>query len=172
MTNFNTMSYESVISAVKSIHGGSMARITYFSEMPMKAANKKNGYVIYKVVSTTARFGVNYSNIGSVAALRNSPDYVAPTKRENNNEWVVVNRVSHNSKTGKTSVRFVPMAKGSNKKVTYILKSADRTVVLGNSIPDMFKQMVQDSYWNSTSTPVIQSVNINNIIALYNRAMA
>lgn len=172
MTNFNTMSYESVISAVKSIHGGSMARITYFSEMPMKAANKKNGYVIYKVVSTTARFGVNYSNIGSVAALRNSPDYVAPTKRENNNEWVVVNRVSHNSKTGKTSVRFVPMTKGSNKKVTYILKSADRTVVLGNSIPEMFKQMVLDSYWNNNSCPVVQSVNINNIIALHNRAMA
>lgn len=172
MTNFNTMSYESVISAVKSIHGGSMARITYFSEMPMKAANKKNGYVIYKVVSTTARFGVNYSNIGSVAALRNSPDYVAPTKRENNNEWVVVNRVSHNSKTGKTSVRFVPMTKGSNKKVTYILKSADRTVVLGESIPETFKSMVLDSYWNNNSCPVVQSVNINNIIALHNRAMA
>ena len=172
MTNFNTMSYESVISAVKSIHGGSMARITYFSEMPMKAANKKNGYVIYKVVSTTARFGVNYSNIGSVAALRNSPDYVAPTKRENNNEWVLVNRVSHNSKTGKTSVRFVPMTKGSNKKVTYILKSADRTVVLGESIPETFKSMVLDSYWNNNSCPVVQSVNINNIIALHNRAMA
>ena len=171
MAHFNTMSYESVISAVKSIHGGSMARITYFSEMPLKAVHKKNGYVIYKVVSTTARFGVNYSNIGSVVALRNAPDYVVPAKKENNNEWVVVNRVSHNSKTGKTSVRFVPMTKGSNKKVTYILKSADRTVVLGDSIPEMFKQMVQDSYWNNASTPVIQSVNINNIIALHNRAM-
>ena len=172
MTNFNTMSYESVISAVKSIHGGSMARITYFSEMPLKAVHKKNGYVIYKVVSTTARFGVSYSNIGSVVALRNSPEYVAPAKRENNNEWVVVNRVSYNAKTGKTSIRFAPMTKGSNKQVTYILKSSDRTVVLGNSIPEMFKSMVQDSYWNNTSSPVIQSVNINNIIALHNRALA
>ena len=167
----NTMSYDSVISAIKSIRGGSMARITYFSEMPLKAVHKKNGYVIYKVVSTTARFGVNYSNIGSVVALRNSPDYVAPAKRENNNEWVIVNRVSYNAKTGKTSIRFVPMTKGSNKHVTYILKSADRTVVLGSSIPEMFKSMVQDSYWTNSFLPVIQSVNINNIISLHNRAM-
>ena len=169
---FSVMTNEAVISAVKSIHGGSMARITYFSEMPMKAVHKRNGYVIYKVVSTTARFGVNYSNIGSVVSLRNAPDYVAPAKRENNNEWVVVNRVSYNSKTGKTSIRFAPMTKGSNKRVTYVLESSDRTVVLGNSIPEMFKSMVQDSYWNNHSAPVIQSVNINNIIALYNRAMA
>lgn len=171
MTNFNTMSYESVISAVKSIRGGSMARITYFSEMPLKAVHKKNGYVIYKVVSTTARFGVCYSNIGSVVALRNAEDYTTPAKKENNNEWVIVNRVSHNSKTGKTSLRFVPMTKGSNRKVTYILKSADRTVVLGESIPETFKSMVLDSYWNNNSCPVVQSVNINNIIALHNRAM-
>lgn len=171
MTNFKTMSYESVLDAIKTIRGGSMARITYFSEMPLKAVHKNNGYVIYKVVSTTARFGISYSNIGSVVALRNAPDYVAPAKKENNNEWVIVNRVSYNSKTGKTSVRFVPMTKGSNKKVTYILKSADRTVVLGECIPETFKSMVQDSYWRNSSCPVVQSVNINNIIALHNRAM-
>jgi tricorn protease-like protein len=106
-----------------------------------------------------------------VVALRNAPSYVAPAKKENNNEWVIVNRVSYNSKTGKTSVRFVPMTKGSNKKVTYILKSADRTVVLGEYIPETFKSMVQDSYWRNSSCPVVQSVNINNIIALHNRAM-
>jgi hypothetical protein len=32
--------------------------------------------------------------------------------------------------------------------------------------------MVLDSYWNNNSSPIIQSVNINNIIALHNKAMA
>ena len=37
---------------------------------------------------------------------------------------------------------------------------------------ETFKSMVLDSYWNNNSSPIIQSVNINNIIALHNKAMA
>ena len=168
---FDVMSYDSVISAISSIHGGSMARIAYYSELPMKAEAKKGGYTIYKITETTARFGVEYSNIGSVIALRNSPDYVAPAEKANNNEWIIRNRVSHNTKTGKTSVRFVPMTSGSNRKVSYVMESPFRTVILGDCIPDMFKTTVQDSYWKKSSMPVVQSININNIIALYNKAM-
>ena len=165
---FSVMSMDDVISAVSAIRGGSMARITYYSELPVKAEMKKSGVAIYKVTELTARFGVDYSNIGSVVAMRSANDYVAPAKKANNSEWVIRNRVSYNTKTGKTSVRFAKMNSGSNKKVVYIMETPNGTSVIGNHIPESIMQNVQDSYWKKNS-PAVQNISADHIISIHNK---
>ena len=99
MLNLTAMPYETLFEVVKSIRPGTMARISYKTELPLKAEFRKQGYGLIKVVETTARFGVKYSNLKSVIAKRSAPDYV-PSSKANNNVWLLENKISKNEKNG------------------------------------------------------------------------
>ena len=63
------MSREEIISTVTNLRNGTMARINYVTELPMKAEFAKLGYKILKVTETTARFGIKYSNLSAVKEI-------------------------------------------------------------------------------------------------------
>lgn len=158
------MKKEDIVEAIKSIRNGSMARICYRCELPMKAEFVKQGYKIYKTVETTARFGCNYNNLKSVIEKKADPNY-KPSTKKNNFEWIVENKISKNTNTGKDYVRFVPMTKGSNRKASYTFEdSLGKMFEFGSNLPDDFKNLVQNSYWTKKSMPEIQTICMENVL--------
>ena len=165
MINLTAMDYNELVGVMEAIRPGTMARISYKTELPMKAEFRKQGYGLIKVVETTARFGVKYSNLKSVIAKRSAPDYV-PSFKANNNIWLLENKISQNEKTGKIHVRFVPMPSGSNRKSVYVFVDSNGCMFeLGYDVPASFKDMVQNSYWdNKSGMPDIQTICVDNVL--------
>ena len=80
---------------------------------------------MYKIVETTARFGVNYANISSVIEKKNlssneDKDKVR-IKRHSNTDWVIKNKILHNNNTNKDYLVFAPMKKGANNFTTCLV---------------------------------------------------
>lgn len=161
------MTKEEIVSTVANLRNGTMARIKYVTELPMKAEFAKQGYKILKVTETTARFGVKYANLSAVKEKQS--DSVKP-ERQNNYEWVVENKIAHNNNTNKDYIRFAPLKKyGSNKHTNLIFVDTTGKYFSfdGKELPTDFKNMVQNSYWNKNhETPDIQTVLLENVILL------
>jgi len=88
------MKTETIIEKIKSIPGGRFFRVRYISKVKMAADALKEGITIFKIVDTTTRTGVKYKNIEGVTLSENY------TPKETNWEWVVKDRIKHNTKTG------------------------------------------------------------------------
>jgi len=160
------MTKEEIVSTVTNLRNGTMARIEYVTELPMKAEFAKQGYKILKVTETTARFGVKYSNLSAVKEKQES----SKSEKTNNFEWIVENKLAHNTNTGKDYIRFAPLKKsGSNKHTNLIFVDTTGKYFSfdGKELPADFKNMVQNSYWNKKhETPDIQTVLLENVILL------
>lgn len=141
-----------------------MCRIRYKSEMPVKAEFKKQGIRIIKVTEATVRFGVDYEHIGTVIERKSDESYT-PAVRENNYEWVVENKICHNSKTDKDYVRFATLNGGAHKKVIYILVDSLEETYDVETLTEEQMNYVQNSYWNRT-TPEVQNISFENIISV------
>ena len=160
-----TLLREQIISATKEIRGGTIARITYKTEVPVKAEFKKQGYRIIKIVETSVRFGVNYNNISSVILRKSNPDYT-PSFRKNNYEWVIKNRIKHNNQTNKDYLVVASLPSKHNTKVKYIIEGTFvGTIDTGDTIDPNYKHIVIDSYFKKASeSREIRSISFENII--------
>lgn len=155
-----TMTLNEIKEKLSSIHNGSMFRVAYKSEPKVKAIYSKKGISVVKFSKSVVRTGVNYNNMKAVIAKRSAPDYVEPAPRENNNEWIVPNKILFNTKTNKYSVRFglCGICKPHSEYKAYDVN--------GNEIP-FDKDYVIDSYWTPSNekTPII-NLKIDNIISI------
>ena len=161
-----SMTKDEIISTITNLRNGTMARIVYSTELPLKAEFAKLGYKIIKVTETTVRFGVKYSHLKAVKEKQSDPNY-KPSEKANNYEWIVKNKISHNTKTGKDYVRFAPMKIGSNKhsNIIFVDTTGRHFSFDEHSLPNDFKNMVQNSYWTRKhETPDIQTVLLENIV--------
>ena len=160
---------EQIITAINNIRGGTVARVTYKTEVPIKAAFKKMGYRIIKGVETTARIGVNYGNIASVKSRNEETPYDHTSSRTNNYEWVVKDRIRHNAKTGKDYVVLVGFNKGHHTKVKYLIEGTFvGTIECDDAIDDAYKHLVLESYLSPKTThpTEIKNVAFENIIRI------
>lgn len=138
-----------------SIPGGRFFRLRYASNVPLAAAYKKAGYTMQKVVDTTTRTGVQYGHIAGVVLNDDN------STKANNFEWVVHNRIKHNTNTGKNYAVVAPISDGNNTKVTYILTEPNGT---SHSITrDEAKQYTTPSYWKDGNKPAVMTIDLNNI---------
>lgn len=162
-----TLLKEQIISATKAIRGGSIARITYKTEVPIKSEFKKQGYKIIKIVETSVRFGVNYHNIASVIERKSNLEYV-PTLRKNNYTWVVKNRIKHNDQTNKDYLVVATLPVGHNTKVKYLIEGTFvGTIDMGDSIDSHYQHIVLDSYFKKSSEMrEIKNISFENIITI------
>lgn len=163
MTSLNR---EQIIEATNGVRNGTIARVMYKSELPLKAEFKKQGYKLIKITETSARFGVNYGHISSVME-RNDTGY-EPSNRTNNYEWVIPNKVKHNSKTDKDYLVLANFNKGHNTKSKYILYgSMAGTLNMGPSIDPGYTHLVIDSYYKKSSTPCeVKTISFENILRI------
>ena len=165
----SSMTFDDIINVVSTIKNGTMARLKYKTELPLKAEFAKLGYKMYKIVETTARFGVNYAHISSVIEKKNSASAETSTaiKRHDNTNWVVKNKILYNKNTCKDYLVFAPMRKGANSKYNFILVDSAGHQFSFNYwiLPEDFKQMVQQNYWTShRNFHDIKNISMENVV--------
>ena len=160
------MELNEVISKVAGIRGGTMVRISYKTELPIKAAAKKEGIRIVKFVESTVRIGVNYDNIKSVIERkRNNP---VSEHKESNYTWIIKNRICANEKTGSKYMRIATVPKNSNTRVNYFIETPNECI-FSEILTDSEKELVQNSYWAPKPSSEVRNIKIENIIWIGSR---
>lgn len=165
------MNIQNIVEAINATRNGAMCRVEYKSEMPLKAASKKEGISIIKITESTVRFGVDYDNIGTVIERRSAEDY-QPAHREYDRTWIVDNKVYHNNKNGTDYIRFANVNNHANKHASFIVRTPDSEIIV-SELTDEQKGHVIDSYWNKEhTTPEIQDIRAENIIRIGKAVLA
>ena len=152
------MKTEQIIKKVSEIPAGRFFRVRYITKVKVKAEYEKQGITIFKIVDTTTRTGVKYKNIAGVK-LNDYPDDYEPKKT--NWEWVVKDRIKHNTKTGKDYLVIAPISKGSNTKVEYVLSDNEGSAV---RMKEEIKDLVVPSYWKDGEKPAVMNVTLENVL--------
>ena len=154
------MKTDAIIKRVSEIPAGRFFRVRYTTKVKLKAEYEKQGYSILKIVDTTTRTGVKYKNIAGVK-LNDYPDEYEPKKT--NWEWVVKDRIKHNTKTGKDYLVIAPISKGSNTVKSYVLTTPEG---VSNTIPeyDVKNTYTVPSYWKSGDKPSVMNVTLENVL--------
>jgi hypothetical protein len=154
------MKTEAIIKRVSEIPAGRFFRVRYTTKVKLKAEYEKQGYSILKIVDTTTRTGVKYKNIAGVK-LNDYPDEYEPKKT--NWEWVVKDRIKHNTNTGKDYLVVAPISNGSNTVVSYVLTTPEG---VSNTIPqcDVKSTYSVPSYWKNGDKPVIMNITLENVL--------
>lgn len=151
------MKTEAIIKRISEIPAGRFFRVRYISKVKVKAEFEKQGITIFKIVDTTTRTGVKYNNIEGVTPTK-YPEDKAP--KVSNWEWVVKNRIKHNTKTGKDYLVIAPIGKGANTKVSYVFSDNDDSVIVSK---DVVKNYAINSYWKE-ERPAIMNVTLENVL--------
>lgn len=154
------MTKNELMNAIKNIRNGSFFKMSYSTNVPVKACYKKVGIEVVKNVSCIARTGVKYNNIASVIAKKSDPNYVAPAPRANNKEWIINNKIYKNTNTNTDYFR-IGCPSATKSKVNYTAYDVN-----GNKIP-FDKDFIIDSYWaNKNEKPPVFDVKIDNVIEI------
>lgn len=170
-----TLNRDTILETVKSIPNGRFTRVTYKTELPLKAEFKKQGYHIIKITETTGRFGVNYHNIATVIARKAERALEESVSRNytNHYEWVIENKVKHNNKTGKDYLVLANFNGGQHTKSQYkvVIDSSelfDLTATLNEKdFMDTYKDMIINSYWKpSTTGGEVKTIAFDNVIRI------
>jgi hypothetical protein len=157
---------ELIIDEAKKIKSGTFTRLCYKSELPVKAALKKQGWKVTKITQTSTRLGVNYGNIASVIARKAEESLVETVQRTNNYEWVIKNKVSYNSSTDKLYLFVARINKGSNTKSFYIVENtvSGECHIVDKLDNTEFAELIIPSYWNKGSNyPEVQRISFENV---------
>lgn len=158
-----------LINKIAEVKPGTFVRISYRTEIPVKAADKKAGIRMWKEVSTTVRTGVNYGKIASVIARKSMED---PNKEKraytNPYEWIVRNRIKKHIESGKEYLVVASVNGGHNTKTTYYYEGPIiGKVDMGASIDEKLGQVVLPSYFNKKGTASeVRTIAFENIISI------
>ena len=156
---------ENIIKAVSTIKNGTMCRVTYKSELPVKAEFKHRGIKVVKYTEATVRFGVNYNNIKTVIEKKNAENYT-PTERTYDRTWLVDNKIFVNNKNGNPYVRIANVRNHANKNSIYSIIRDNKDIRV-EQLSDSDKELIINSYWNRPyEMPEIQDINADNIISI------
>lgn len=155
------LSKESIMEVVKRISKGTVFRIGYRTEVPVKAEFKKMGIWVEKLTEETVRTGVAYKNI---TAVKEQQKETSPT-RKINREWIIKNTVSHIENTGKDYLHIARFNQGGHKRCVYVVHTSEGTTVIkGNEFREnLCSQYIINSYFNNSFPCEIKTVNLENI---------
>lgn len=159
---------EQIIEAVDNVKNGTIARVTYRTELPVKAAFKKQGYKVIKVVETSGRLGVNYHNIATVIARKAEQEMTESVQRANNYEWVIRNKVKHNTATNKDYLVLASFNQGHHTRSKYIVSYMGEETTYSSAV-DTVKDLVINSYWTPGKTAgEVRNISFENILCINN----
>ena len=162
------MERNEILTALNRIKNGTYARVSYKSEMRVKAEFKKQGVSIYRYTCSTFRTGVRYSNMASVIAERSAEDYVAPAPRANNDEWIIENKALHNTNTDKDYVYLIPLAKNAYARSYYVINANGVTFTIPE-LKDEYKEYLIPSELTPKKASKLRKINFENILSIANK---
>lgn len=156
------MNINTIKKLLDNIKPGVFTRLTYVSELPLKAEFKKQGYRVVKTNSITTRFGIHYGNIKEVKE-RDSESSNAPSEKVSNFSWVIKDNLQYNSKTEKYYLCTYPTKRGRNSSAKYSVYLPDGTHY--DELSDFNHDWVINSYWGKGITNMMK-INIDNIVKI------
>jgi hypothetical protein len=153
------MKTNTIVNKICKLPAGRFFRIRYTTKVKMKAKWEQAGWSILKIVDTTTRTGVKYKNIAGVELTPHPEDY---TPKKTNWEWVIPNKIKHNTNTGKDYLVVAPIRKGSNTTVSYVLTTPEG---VSNTIPecDVKNTYAVASQWKDEK-PAVMNITLDNIV--------
>lgn len=156
-----------MMNTIEKIKPGTITRIGYRSNVPVKAEFAKQGITVEKIVETSVRTGVAYNNI---AEVKNHKSEKPSVTHKNNFVSVIKNKVKYNTNTDKYYMQCATLSKGSNTRVMYIVNFSDKTVVMTSKefMDSIFTRFVQDSYFKKSDYRPVFTVNLENIYRIGN----
>ena len=166
------MTREEIIAVVDKVKNGTITRVTYQTDMPVKAALKKQGYSITKIVETSGRLGVNYHNMAIVIARKAEEALQGkePVVRANNYEWIIENKIKHNTSTDKDYLVLAYLPKCAHTKIKYIVTTPDGVATYSGQ--DFLKRtdlvdLIIKSYWTPSPTSGgVRTIAFENILGI------
>ena len=155
------MTKQEIISAVEGIKKGTFVRVVYETELPMTAAARKEAISILKRTEKVVRVGVDYKNI---EAVKRSEEQRIEPKQERSAwcHWEIPHILAKHNTKDDYYLSIATVNQGAHTKTTYI---KDGNVVSFTKVKE--SEYVLPSYFKtSKEVPVIQTINIKNIIEL------
>lgn len=150
-----------ILRAIEPIKKGTFTRIVYTSLPTLSAAGKKAGVEVVKHTQKVVRLGVHYGNI---AAVKQAEAERTEPKREVTpwSHWEIPDILAKHNTKDAYYLSFASVNKGHNTKTVYYVNGEEVTKQFleesGYVIPSYFK--------NNGELPVVQKVNIENIISI------
>lgn len=148
-----------LIQKIRNIKKGTFVKIYYKSEVPLTAAAKREGNSVIKLTEKLVRLGVDYTHIARVVAeeaLRTTPK----KERAPWCHWEIPHILAkHNNKDD--YYLSVATVTGHSGKSIYLINGELST---SQDVADC--GYVLPSYFNAHEAPVVQTININNIIKI------
>ena len=162
---------EDILNEAAKVKPGTITRVGYRTFLPVRAAYKKQGVEIMKVVETSIRLGVSYSKIATVIARRAEESMKEAVARTNNYEWILDNKVCYNTNTGKYYLYAASLNGGHHTKTSYMVKHASG--VIESMTSEEFKnssyadEYIIPSYWKGNGeVPEIRNISFENIFRI------
>lgn len=152
------MKIDQMLKEIEKIPAGQFFRVRYVAHPTIKAAYRKDGVSIMKIVDITTRTGISYASVADPTTLKDNNE----SAKTNNWVWKIKNKVKFNTHTMRAHLVLAPISKGSNARVTYIYSDRSTTQVITE---DAAKQYIIDSYFNKEPGKVI-TVGLDNILCL------
>ena len=148
-----------IIRKVTSLKHGAFVRVKYRTDVQPSA--KFKGRKIEKIVETTVRVGVSYSNLSAVKERREGEPYIVKQKPVQWWRWSDGHRNMIKEKVSDPSQKYVTFAtvpKGGNTRVCWYIdgKSVSEEEVRAITVP---------SYWHKANLDVFD-VKLENLIAV------
>ena len=149
------MKYETVLEAINSISKGTILRISYESNIELKAQYKNAGYYAKKITERDARIGINYDNMKNTIERRISGEIPSVNAGLSYGEWEVPGYIINNK--NKKYLRFYSL-NDSKVKTIYILNGK---VVSKEEIEQISKKKSHNksNTYNITTDNIIKIVN-------------
>ena len=154
-----------LIKKIENLKNGKFFRIRYMTNMKVLAEYANKGVQVIKIVETTSRTGIKYSNIKGVNS-EYPLEYVA--KKPTAWTWVIKNKVKYNDNTKKEYLCLYPVHRieSSNSKVRYMLINGelDKTFIYDN-LADVEMYIRPSQLHNSNPARMI-NIELSNILSI------
>lgn len=147
--------------AINKLGNGKFFRVGYKTTLPLKAEFKNRGYQIIKFTEVTTRTGVSYRNIQAVI----NKGETSSRTITNNYEWILRNKLSFNTHTKKEYLRIAQVPEGGHR-ITYYAIQCPEGDISATQLTQNYKEMVQNSYWNSSYQNAVQNISLENVFKI------
>lgn len=141
---------------------GQFFKVSWISDVPVKAGFKRQGISVNKLTTATSRYGIKYTNIKSVQ-MKVEKGEINLTHELPWGNWKSGYEgilIDHTNKAGEQNTYLRLYTTPNKAEVSYFMngKSISKTELISSGV-------VQDSYWKKDNSNVdCFTVNVRNII--------
>lgn len=156
------MNINMMMSKLNMKNKGQFFKVSWISDVPVKAGFKRQGISVNKLTTTTARYGIKYTNMKSVQ-MKVEKGEINLTHELPWGNWKSGYEgilIDHTNKTGEQNTYLRLYTTPNKAEVSYFLngKPITKAELISSGV-------VQDSYWKKDNSSVdCFTINVRNII--------